>query len=315
MAAVVVMSTEGLSREEWQKARNMGIGGSDASVVCGVNRWKSPLQLWMEKTGQLPLEDAGEAAYWGTKLEPIIREEFSIRSGLKVNPVNKLLRSRNYPFMLANLDGVCFCPDYGKSVFEAKSASAYKDDDWADGAVPYEYILQCQHYLLVTGYNGAYIAVLIGGNKFKRTYIHRDEAIISMLIRMETGFWMHVQDGVPPLADGSKACVELMSKLYPSSIPKSKIILPAAAGDLIHQYNSASEELDRLTKVKQEAGNRLKDMLGNNEIGTIGDDSISWKTYKQSRFDSTAFQAEQPDLYERYVRETSYRRFSVKKAS
>ena len=315
MSAVVVKSTVGLSREEWLADRRLGIGGSDAAVVCGVSRWKSPLQLWMEKTGQLPPEDAGEVAYWGTQLEPLIREEFIRRSGIKVIVVNKLLRSHKYPFMLANLDGVCRCPIHGKCVFESKSASAYKDDEWENDAVPYDYVLQGQHYLAVTDYNGVYYAVLIGGNTFKWTYMPRDEAIISMLVRTERGFWAHVQDGVPPQPDGSKACVELMAKLYPSSVPMSKIELPATAVDLIHQYKEADEQLDRLTALKQEAGNRLKDMLGNNEIGTIGENSISWKTCKQNRFDSKAFAVEQPDLYARYVRESSHRRFIVKKAS
>ena len=315
MSAVVLTSTKGLTREEWLSYRRLGIGGSDTSVVCGVNRYKSPMELWLEKTGQLPEQDVGEAAYWGTRLESLIREEFTLRTGIEVIPVNQIIQSREYPFMLANLDGVCRCPTYGKCVFEAKTANAFKADEWEGEAVPQDYILQIQHYLCVTGYNGAYIAVLVGGNAFQWQYIPRDEELISMIIRYEKDFWMHVQDGVPLPPDGSDACVKFLNRRYPHSIPGSKIMLPDNAADLIGQYNAADKQIDILTEQKQKAGNLLKEMLGNNEIGIIGDDSISWKTVNQKRFDSKLFESEQPDLYKKYVSKSSHRRFTVKVAT
>ena len=166
MAMIALASTDGLSREDWLAYRNLGIGGSDASVVCGANKYKSPVELWMEKVGQATPKEAGEAAYWGTKLESLIRDEFALRSGLKVILVNQILRSKEYPFMFANLDGVCRCPTYGKCIFEAKTANAFKAGEWEGDSVPHEYILQIQHYLCVTGYNGAYVAALVGGNVF-----------------------------------------------------------------------------------------------------------------------------------------------------
>jgi len=195
---IPIASTKDLSHEKWLEYRRLGIGGSDASVVCGVNKYKSPIELWMDKTGQQPHDEAGEAAHFGRLLEPIVRAEFTRRTGIEVIPVNQILRSRDYPFMLANLDGVCRHPDYGRCVFEAKTANAFKAGEWENDAVPYEYVLQVQHYMAVTGYAGACVAVLIGGNNFQWRYVPRDEEVITMLIRTERDFWSHVQDGVPP---------------------------------------------------------------------------------------------------------------------
>ena len=66
MLAKCLASTVDLSYEDWLEYRKQGIGGSDASVVCGISRYKSPVELWMEKTDQLPAQEAGEAAYWGS---------------------------------------------------------------------------------------------------------------------------------------------------------------------------------------------------------------------------------------------------------
>ena len=122
--AVVLASTANMSYEDWLEHRKLGIGGSDASVVCGINKYKSPVELWMDKTGQLPPQEAGEAAYWGTQLEAIVRAEFTKRTGIEVTKPDVILQSEEYPFMLANLDGICEVPDVGTCIFEAKTASA-----------------------------------------------------------------------------------------------------------------------------------------------------------------------------------------------
>lgn len=294
--------------------RKQGIGGSDASVVCGVSRYKSPVELWLEKTNQLQPQEAGEAAYWGTQLESLVRAEFTKRTGIEVKIVSQLLQSEEHPFMLANLDGVCEVPDLGPVIFEAKTASAYKTGEWED-AIPDEYALQIQHYMAVTGYQGAYIAVLIGGNTFRWKFIERDEDLISMLIELESAFWNHVQDMTPPPLDGSEASAKFLSERFPNSIPKSQIVLPDTAVDLLAQYDEACEQLEAVTEQKQRAENLLKEMLGDNEIGTAGDRVVSWRCVSQERLDSKTLKAEHPALCKRYTNKTSYRRFTVKAAS
>ena len=311
--AVILASTENMPYEEWLDWRKKGIGGSDASVVCGINRYKSPVELWMEKTNQLPYQEAGEAAYWGTQLEALVKAEFTKRTGIEVEQTNQLLQSEDHPFMLANLDGECIHPTYGKCVFEAKTASAYKSGEWED-AIPDEYILQVQHYLAVTGYRGAYIAVLIGGNTFRWKFIERDDEIISMLIQLESDFWEHVQTDVPPKLDGSEAAANFLNERFPNSVSKSKIKLPDTAVELIRQYEVACENVNQYTEQKQEAENLLKQMLGDNEIGTVDDRLVTWKSISQERLDGKTLKAEHPILYKKYANKTSYRRFSIKTA-
>lgn len=315
MAATVLTSTENLPCEDWLAYRKLGIGGSDASVVCGINRYRSPVELWMNKTGQLPDEEAGEAAYWGTQLESLVRAEFSKRTGIEVQTVKRLFQSEEYPFMLANLDGVCVHPELGPCIFEAKTASAYKSGEWESDAIPDEYLLQVQHYMAVTGYRGAYVAVLIGGNRFKWQFVERDEELISMLIKLEADFWNHVQDATPPPLDGSDAAAKFLSQRFPSSVPKSTIKLPDTAADLLAQYDEACEQLEAVTERKQKAENLLKEMLGENEVGTVGDRIVTWKSVFQERLDSRTLKAEHPTLYKKYTNQTSYRRFSIKAAS
>ena len=313
MSAIVLASTENMPYEDWLEYRKQGIGGSDASVVCGISRYKSPVELWMEKTDQLPPQEASESAYWGTQLEALVRAEFTKRTGIEVTKPDVILQSEEHPFMLANLDGICEVPDVGTCIFEAKTASAYKAGEWED-TIPDEYQLQIQHYMAVTGYQGAYVAVLIGGNTFRWKFVDRDEELISMLVELESAFWKHVQDGTPPPLDGSDASAKFLSERFPTSTPKSHITLPDGAVDLLAQYDEACEQLEAITEQKQRAENLLKEMLGDNEAGTAGDRIITWKSVFQERLDSKTMKAEHPALCKKYTNKTSYRRFTIKAA-
>lgn len=310
----ILASTDNLPYEDWLEYRRSGIGGSDVAVVCGISRYKSPVELWLDKTGQLPHDEAGEFAYWGQQLESLVKAEFTKRTGIEITPVNQILQSEENPFMLANLDGVCEHPDYGKCIFEAKTASAYKLGEWENDKMPDEYMLQLQHYMAVTGLRGAYVAVLIGGNTFKWKFVERDDELIAMLIRLELDFWECVRSNTPPPLDGSEASAKFLSERFPDSVPKSTIALPEEAADLIKQYDDLSEKIEHYSELKQQAENLMKQMLGDNEIGTVGDRVITWKSVNQERLDSKTLKAEHPQLYQKYSNKTSYRRFSVKAA-
>lgn len=198
-------------------------------------------------------------------------------------------------------------------MFEAKTASAFKAGEWED-AIPDEYQLQIQHYMAVTGYRAAYIAVLIGGNTFRYKLVERDDELIAMLVQLEADFWNHVQANTPPPLDGSDASAKFLSERFPQSVPKSKIVLPDAAADLLARYDAACEQVAAFTEQKQEAENLLKQMLGEHETGTAGGRVITWKSVSQERLDSRTLKAEHPALYKKYANKTSCRRFTIRAA-
>ena len=133
-----------------------------------------------------------------------------------------------------------------------------------------------------------------------------------MLVELEADFWSHVQDGTPPPLDGSNATAKFLSEKFSNSKPNSHIALPAAAADLLAQYDAACEELETVAEKKQKAENLLKEMMGDNEIGTANGRIISWKSITQERLDSKTLKAEHPALCKKYTNQTSYRRFTIK---
>ena len=310
MSAKVLVKTADLSRADWLRYRTMGIGGSDVSVIAGINPYRSVYQIWLEKTGQIePAESNNEYTHFGTILEPVIRKEFMERTGLKVRQKHMLLQSANYPFMLANLDGVINL-DGEMCIFEAKTASAYKLDDWQSG-IPPEYMLQVQHYMAVTGAAKTYIAALIGGNYFEYRLIERDDEMIAKIITMEKLFWeVNVLGGIAPEIDGTKATTEFFNSKYSFSNGQT-IELPEEIVSDCEEYGRLSDEISKLTTAKDAICNRIKSLMQNNETGVAGKYKISWKQVISSGFDKTRLKADNPELYKKYVTHSQYRRFSM----
>lgn len=306
----VLVPTLGMEREEWLMARRRGIGGSDAAAIAGLNRWRSPIAVWLEKTGQIVPEEPGEAAYWGTILEDIVAQEFTKRTGKKVRRRNAILQHPEHPFMLANVDRLVVGERAG---LECKISSEYRKGEWGEDGetLPPEYLIQVQHYMAVTGYDSWYLAVLIGGNKFIHFRVDRDQELIDYLIKIESDFWKLVEDGTPPPMDGSDASSELLNRLYPKSNSEA-IELPKSALELIEEREHWAEQEKLMAEKKQEAENKLKQLLGDNEVGWAGERKVTWKTVTSQRLDTKKLQAEHPDIYAKYVKESSYRRFSIK---
>lgn len=299
------------TREQWLQLRCSGIGGSDASVIFGVNRYRSATELWLEKTGKVIMqEDESEITYWGNTLEDVIREEFSKRSGMIAIKPNYMYRSEKTPFMIANLDGEVEDDIYGTCIFEAKTVSAFKKSEWEDG-IPVEYYLQLQHYMAVTDYRGAYIAALIGGNEFTYRFIERNEETIAILIRMESDFWETVTDNYPPELDGSDAAKKFLSESFPEAIERQTLDLGEVGAALIDQYDDICEQESYVKEMKQYIENQLKSLLKDSEIGVAGARKVTWKNYSARRLDTKRLKVNEPEIYEKYSQETRARRFSV----
>ena len=105
--------------------------------------------------------------------KPLIRSTFAEKTGFDVVECPFIFSFKEYPHMLANIDGIVTENNKSKALLEIKTVGEYAASDWDDG-LPLEYYLQIQHYLAVTDLQKAYCAVLIGGNKFSHQVIERD---------------------------------------------------------------------------------------------------------------------------------------------
>lgn len=305
----VLVRTTDMDHSEWLKWRKKGIGGSDAAAIAGLNPWKSPIAVYLEKIGETePIED-NERMRIGRDLEDYVAKRFVEATGMKVRRRNAILQHSEYPFMLANVDRLIVGKKEG---LECKVTNSYAKKEWED-EIPIYYEIQCHHYMAVTGYKAWWIACLIGNERFVYKRIERDEEVIKNLIKIERDFWEnYVIPRQMPAPDGSDAATEIIKKMYPNSNPEQVIKLPKSYESKLQRLDEIKELISKLDKEKKQLEQEIQVKMGENEIAIIGDRRVTWKTIHSNRFDSKRFKQDHPDLYKKYTNETSYRKFQIK---
>jgi predicted phage-related endonuclease len=224
--------------------------------------------------------------------------------------VKAMLQHPEYPFILADIDGLTTDDNGDPAILEIKTASEYKRDEWLEG-VPTYYKTQVQHYLCVTGVSKAYVAVLIGGNTFRVYEVDADPEIQQMLIAVEKNFWNMVTNMIRPDIDGSDAAKDLLDQIYRGGV-EEEIILPEEAVEWVDAYIEASADEDSAKAKKQEASNHLKEIMGDYDKASCMGHSISWKPVTSERLDTKALKEKEPDIYAKYAKSSTSRRFTLK---
>lgn len=201
------------SREEWLQARAGRIGGSDASAILGMNPYRTNIELWQIKTGQLVPEDISDKPYvkYGTEAEQYLRELFKLDfpEYQVCYEENNMFLNGKYPFGHASLDGWLIDQNGRLGVWECKTTNilqSMQKEKW-DHRIPDNYYIQILHYLLITEFDFAILKAQLksefGGEIYIQTKhykIERSEvqADIDLLESSERKFWKQVQERKRP---------------------------------------------------------------------------------------------------------------------
>lgn len=308
-------------RDEWLAERKNGLGATDVTALFGVNPYATKLSVYLDKTMDRDDDSAdgdeqdSDVRYWGTQLEPVVRDHFARRNAVIVKPTGLLAHPQN-DWMRGTLDGFIYDGDEDEhsplhvdglgvpcSIYEGKTASAWLSQDWKGEKVPDHYVLQVQWYLAVTGLPKGYIAALIGGNHYVQARIDRDDELIDGMITVASRFWQQVLDRRPPGLEGEpvKAALDLLKALNPVTIDGKAVKLPPGAKAWRTEYWQAHADIKAAEDRKTAAQVRLLEALGDAERGTVDGDIVI------SASDIPAV----PISYTR----KAYRRLNIKKVS
>lgn len=178
---------------DWHEWRKQGLGSSDAAVVMGVSPWRTPLQLWEEKTGKVAVDEKSNwAMQRGIDMEPKARAQYELHSDIEMPPA--LVVNATFPFLRASLDGR---NEKAKRILEIKCPGAEDHAKAVAGEIPEKYKWQLVHQLLVTGDDGVdYFS--FNGKEGVIVKFERDLRLEKSLFEEESKFWDLVQKGVAP---------------------------------------------------------------------------------------------------------------------
>ncbi|WP_250673518.1 lambda-exonuclease family protein [Paraclostridium ghonii] len=311
LEAKVIADTKTMSKEEWLKHRQAGIGGSDASAIAGLNPWKSSIQLYMKKKEESPKEIKSLRMELGNRLEGLVAELFTEETGLKVRNVNGMLKNDKYPFALANIDRAIVGE---KAFLECKTTNSFALKEWEEG-VPPHYEIQCLHYMAITGATHCYIAALIGNSEFIWHKIERDQETIDYLMKIEKEFWEeNILKDIVPLPDGSDAYSEYLKEKYKKSNGQEiELHLLKDGPQKLLRYDEIVSDIKTLESEKKLIEQEIQLHMEEFEVAKIGDRKITWKTSNRNTIDNKKLKSEMPEIAEQFMKTSTSRTFRINK--
>lgn len=302
------------TREEFLKARQNGIGGSDIGAILGASSFKTAYDVYVAKTSDPKERTETDYQYWGHALENVIIDRFEQDNNVTVFREPKIKFHPQHKWALANCDGLVLDAE-GKpcAILEIKTSSAFKMSEWGDedtDQVPLAYNAQVQWYMAVHDLPIGYLAVLIGGNQYRQYTIKRDDELIELMLKVGGDFWNnHVMTSIPPEPKTESDVI----KAYPNDDGD----LVEADTDALICYNElthVSSEIKALEEKKKGLELTLKTKIGaKSGIQLEGKNLVTWKTQSATRLDQKAFKEAMPETYLQFAKQSQTRVLRVNK--
>jgi putative phage-type endonuclease len=270
-------------REAWLGARKKGLGGSDIAAIMGLNKYKGPFDVWLEKTGREARTVEGDAVTWGVHLEDPIAEFYRARNDVKfVRLTNPLAVHSKYPFLLASPDRILY-PRSLKEGLEIKTAGLRMAHKWGDEGsddIPEEYLMQCHHYLTVLDFEAWHVAALIGGQDYREYVVARDKEISESIVHIANDFWEKyvMEDRAPPL-DTSEGCKRFLDRFRKTSGAILEASDPEAVQKLEALRNIAHAQR-ALHREYAQAQHEVMALIGDADGVKWGEHKVLWKHQK-----------------------------------
>lgn len=315
-----------LNNQDFTHNRAAFLGGSDIGAILGVSKYRSAMDVWLEKTGKKVDHKDSFALRFGSFAESFIADEYALLTGEHivdhphgiVHPEHSFCVGHIDRFVLDDKELPLFRPDgtlNAKKLLECKTANHYSQNDWGEpgtDAVPISYMCQSLWYLGITQLPEIDIAVLLSGSDLRIYTITRDLELETLLFERAALFWTeHVQKDIPPKPQSISDCQALFQR---SSIGK-RLEASSEALDLIRQLKAlesqAQVEEAQIDAIKQ----ALMETMADAEVLTyLGKPVITWKAPKPSyRIDTKRLELDHPELLKGYQQPVANsRRFVVK---
>ena len=262
--------------DEQREKRKDGIGASDTPIIMGYSTYKTPYQLYLEKTGAIePDNEINEQQYWGNALESAIINRFAQENMVEITFPDTIYHP-DYPFIFANLDGWI---ESERAVVEAKNVNSFQRKEWdmsLNDGIPLVYLIQIAKQCAITNAARGYCAVLIGGNEYKQFIYERDAQLEEIIIQADIDFWHCVQNGIEPPPLNTSDCRLKFPKPSPDKVVEATFKTSHALQALMDCKSKINED-EEFHKMQ------LMSHMGDAEylMGQDGELMATWKATKK----------------------------------
>ena len=294
------------NNQDFTRERTKYLGGSDIGAILGLSKYRSAVDVWMEKTGKtVSLKDSLPLRF-GQFAEDFVAREYALATGYALVKEEKAMIHPQYTYMQGHVDRFVVEEDaalmnaqgQARRILECKTANPFAQSDWGEigtDQVPLTYLVQCAWYMMLSNIDQTDLAVLFGNADFRIYAIQRDVELEQMIFERAIDFWEnHVIKDLPP-----KAVSELdYQQLFRQSSPSKTIEADSNTSELIQKLRDLNQHIEQyeieVSQMKQGIMARMQDA----EVLTLqGKTLATWRAPKPTlRIDSKRLTEEHPDL-------------------
>lgn len=277
----------------FHQQRMSGLGGTDMAALLGEDPYQCPMDIYRQKLGLVEPIKPNYRMKKGIHMEPFLhqcaKELISDRHGGQFDVVHgDFHRHPKYPFLIGHLDGRIITAGNGSrliGITEYKTGSRFQRTNWGDewtDDIPKKYLIQVQHYMMVTGAPVSYVLADLDGDQLAVYVVEYSKELGEQFVDFGDDFWNNnIRKHKPPPIDGSEASAKLLKELYPVDSGEVK----QADVDVI-PYIGALQEQIRMKKIAEteilECQNKIKDFMGDASVLEFDGDKITWKKSKDT---------------------------------
>ena len=321
MKHLTLTPTAKLSEVEWQTLRQSFVtrgmvGGSDAGTLLGLNKYKSPINLFYQAIGISTLPNKmNHIMLHGKQLEDYVAKCWQYYDGTEdgwventlndnkiknYKKVKAIIENRKYPMLFANIDGkITKHPIHGKKagILEVKTISGFSADSYEAG-IPPNYLIQVQHYMLVTEWKYAEIVYLKDGRELGCVTFDADQELQNrilvaaeefnnrvMMARQEIAKTqdpdeqLQIASSLEPDADNSDAFNQFVSEKHKAREEEITIQGTDEHEQWAFEYQKLNADIKSLESEKQLFHNRLKQVMEKEGATTmiLPNGKITWR--------------------------------------
>jgi putative phage-type endonuclease len=248
-----------IDRASWLNERRSYLGGTDVAAIVGKSKYKTALDIYLEKIGQASDSVSSRKAEAGIALEPFVRKWYADEIGKPIED-GRTIRDKQHPFLGANIDG-----RFDESTLvEIKTMDFSTREEWGQPGtdeIPLHYYVQCVWYLGITGADRVVVVKCDRGTMELTDYmVEPDKALYDLCRAEAVSFWLdNVAKGIPPKPtdrDGSN-----LIYLFPERRPEILVADPST-DELASELGDIVRQIKPLEKREKEIKEALKVRIG-----------------------------------------------------
>ena len=234
------------------------LGSSEIATAAGLNKFQSPIDLFMRKSGRDTSVIDNTHTRLGKKMEQVVAETFiEDKPTFELEKCNSTFQDDTIPWAVCTPDyflhepGTC-----EKQLLEIKTSGVWARNDWLENRVPDYAHIQLQWQMGICGIEKGYLAALIGGKEFYSKEIKFSSDVFKQLVELGSKFLDLVKsDTMPDVRwDDNLNFIRPVEKEI--ELPESK--------EMIEEFLALQSEISEsnsLIKLKEQALSTIKNKL------------------------------------------------------